>query len=139
MTGAAGWGHDHFWERAITRRSLFGGTAGAVAAATVGPSATVLADGADPKPIPGGGLVASVTGVPGGPEPFHVYAPNAVDEPASITDFDGVTGWAHHVGTGTGTVAGVATPMTFDTDMRFQDGLYVGVDGRTRRGTFGFI
>jgi hypothetical protein len=34
---------------------------------------------------------------------------------------------------------GVPVAMGIDTDMRFQDGLYVGVDGKTRRGTFGFI
>jgi hypothetical protein len=98
-----------------------------------------MADGSDPKPIPGGGLTQAVTGISGGPEFFHLYAANSSDEPASVGDFDGLTAWAHHLGTGTGMYNGVPVAMGIDTDMRFQDGLYVGVDGKTRRGTFGFI
>ena len=32
-----------------------------------------------------------------------------------------------------------ADRLTFDADMRFMDGVYTDVAGRTSRGTFGFI
>ena len=83
-----------------------------------------------PKPIPGGFTVDGIT--------FHVTSFG--DEPAVITDFQGMTGVADVQGTGTATNPdGSTETLLFDTDMRFFKGVYVAQDGRTRRATFGFV
>ena len=90
-----------------------------------------------PKPIPNGidflgnGNVFHV-GVPG-PEFGHN------EEPSLITDFKGTVGIARVQGTGVGTQGGKRANYSFDTDMRFMDGLYVGVDGKQHQGTFALI
>jgi hypothetical protein len=88
----------------------------------------------DPKPIP-------FTEDFGTGTPFHVRAPGvfhpADDEPSTITDFNGFVGIAFIQGTGRDTTTNEA--LLFDVDMRFMDGLYVGVDGKHHQGTFGFI
>lgn len=99
-----------------------------------------------PKPIPGGlDFFQLLTGTPG--PLFHVLPPTlylpdgSTNEPSTITDFNGFLAAAEIQGTGTATdtSTGETTQLTFDVDMRFMDGVYVGEDGRTRRGTFGFI
>jgi hypothetical protein len=94
------------------------------------------AAGSDPIPVPGSPLLA----------PFHVWAPIAVDsidaEPASITDFNGVVGIAYVSGmvTRTDHSSGVIERRFFGgADMRFMQGVYRGVDGKPRQGTFGFV
>jgi hypothetical protein len=86
--------------------------------------------------------------VPGSPglAPFHIWAPIFVDsqdaEPASITDFNGVVGLAYLNGmvTRTNVVTHEVKRFPFlDADMRFMQGVYRGVDGKPRHGTFGFI
>jgi hypothetical protein len=102
--------------------------------------------GALPKPIPGGlDLLGLITGTPG--PLFHVRPPTlynpdgSTNEPSTITDFNGFIAAADIQGTGTATntQTGETTRLTFDADIRFMDGVFVGEDGRTRRGTFGFI
>jgi hypothetical protein len=95
----------------------------------------------DPLPIPGGS-----PGLGGG---FHIYGPtpdgslDPIDaEPASITNFDGTTGLAYVDGTVTRTriSTGERVELPFiASDMRFMQGVYRGVDGKPRQGTFGFI
>lgn len=112
-----------------------------------GPLAAAAPPGTSaPKPIPGGlDLEQLLTGTPG--PVFHVLPPTlylpdgSTNEPSTITDFNGFIAAADIQGTGTATntQTGETTRLTFDADMRFMDGVYVGEDGGTRRGTFGFI
>jgi hypothetical protein len=137
-------GHSHFWERAMSRRALFGTIGGAAAvAATAGaskPLRAIAGPPADPKPIPGG-IVAAGQG-------WHVSGPgyNVPDTPSSglaeqstITDFNGAVGCTIVRGTGVGRQGGALVPLAFDSDMRFMQGRYIGVDGVIHTGTFGFI
>lgn len=138
-------GHTHFWDRAMSRRQAFG-TAAAAAAALAGSTALrplrawAGDGGAEPRPIPGG-LVAGGQG-------WHVNAPayNTADDPGSglpdqstIFDFQGDIASAIVRGTGVGRQGGAVLPLVFDSDMRFMKGRYIGMDGRLRTGTFGFI
>ena len=130
-------GHAHFWERAMLSRRQFirtsVGATGAVLSSALWMPAVAHASGGGqvpPKPIPGG--VA-----PG----IHVFLPAHGAEPSTIFDFNGFIGIAeiHGTGTGTDTSTGATTPLLFDTDTRFMKGVYVGVDGKKHRGTFGFV
>jgi hypothetical protein len=61
-------------------------------------------------------------------------------DPSSITDFKGFVGVADVQGTGTGrNPDGSVETLLFDTDMRFMQGTYVGLDGRVHQATFGFV
>ena len=124
--------HAHFWKRAISRRSFTGAVAGFLAS----PCFTAPVGG-DPKPIPGGFQ-------PFGPgtEVFHVLLPGSGIEPSTITDFNGHVGlaivrgaWEKTSGPG----PAPTPPLFYDSDMRFMDGEYVGMDGRHHQGTFAFI
>jgi hypothetical protein len=152
-SGAARHGHAHFWERAaqrgITRKTFLTRSAGVVGAAAglglLAPAKATAAN-ASPKPIPGGlGPADLGLPVPPFPEIIHVEAPGVLtppdSEPITITDFKGGIGYAIIDGSGTGrnTATGVATPYSFNCDMRFMQGAYVAEDGHLRRATFGFI
>jgi len=123
----------------MSRRRFIEGTGGLVAAAAIGQVAqtrALLAAGNDPVPIPGSPNLA----------PFSVWAPIFVDsidaDPSSITNFNGVAGIAYVNGMvrRTNTVTGEVDVLPFiDADMRFMQGVYRGVDGRPRQGTFGFV
>ena len=63
----------------------------------------------------------------------------SADEPSAIGDFNGVVGAVELQGTGTGRQGGTSETLLFDADMRFMQGVYVGVDGHTHQGTFGFV
>lgn len=135
-------GHTHFWERAMLSRRQFlvttAGATGIVLGSGLWMPGQALAwgNGAAPRHIPGG-----IQPFGPGTEVFHVFLPGEGNEPITITDFHGSIGIANVDGTGTGTdtKTGVKTPYTFDTDMRFMQGVYIGVDGEKHRGTFGFI
>jgi hypothetical protein len=136
-------GHAHFWERAMSRRALFGTIGGAAAAAAVGgalkPRRAFGAPPSDPKPIPGG-IVAAGQG-------WHVNGPgytipgdaSSLPDQSTITDFNGAVGCTIVRGTGVGRQGGAVVPLAFDSDMRFMKGRYIGVDGIVHSGTFGFI
>ena len=138
----------------ISRRQLFRYGASAGAAATVAPLLPALTGAAHaggppdvlpaPRPIPGG------LQIPGGPL-IHVFAPGpegltlpftgvqlmGLDvEPSVITDYQGVTALAFHVGTATGSDG---KQYNLETDMRAIEGTYVATDGTRQRGLFGFI
>jgi hypothetical protein len=112
------------------------GTGALVAAGAVTRPQVTHAAGDDPIPVQGSPALA----------PFSVWAPAAFDpidaDPATITDFNGVAGLAyvsgmvHRTNTRTGQVDDF--PFT-DADMRFMQGVYRGVDGKPRQGTFGFV
>lgn len=143
----AGRGHAHFWERAMSRRNLMqtAGLAGAALAGTrllrtLPAGAADMASGADPRPIPGG-LTVNGHG-------YHVYTPgrsnpadpsSPLNEPSTITDFDGIVAITQTQGTGTEYQGDTAVPMAWDSDMRFMAGRYRGMDGRIREAAFGFI
>ena len=63
-------------------------------------------------------------------------------EPATITNFNGVVGIAYLSGlvTRTNRKTNAVDVLPFvDADMRFMQGVYRGVDGKPRQGTFGFV
>lgn len=78
-------------------------------------------------------------------EVFHNFAPHVFDPPntdrSGIFDFKGDIGYAIIDGTGKGrnTRTGVRTPLSFEVDLRFMQGEYVGIDGRHRHATFCLI
>ena len=133
--------------REWSRREFVRTTGGAVAtAAALGsgllrPRILLAAAPDDPLPIPGGS--PALGGL------FHVYGPtpdgsfDPIDaEPASITNFDGFVGLTYVDGTVTRTSisTGERVELPFiASDMRFMQGVYRGVDGKPRQGTFGFI
>jgi hypothetical protein len=94
------------------------------------------ADSIAPRPIPGG-----IQPFGPGTEVFHLFLPGHGAEPSTITDFHGSIGVAHLQGTGTGTNTdtGSASSLVFDVDMRFMQGVYIGVDNETHNGTFALI
>ena len=129
----------------LTRRRFIQTTGGVVVAgAAIGHQLLrpqiLSAQGDEPLPIPGGSPLLS---------PFHIYGPtpdgsfDPIDaEPSTITNFNGVVGLAYVNGMVTRThVPSGATeefPFLF-SDMRFMQGVYRGVDGKPRQGTFALI
>jgi hypothetical protein len=100
-----------------------------------------------PKPIPGGlrlGLAAPYDFIhvfPPGPEtiklPFTGGMLQGLDvEPSTLTDFQGVSAVAFHVGEAKGSDGHT---YNLETDIRVMDGKYVAVDGTTRHGSFALI
>ena len=96
-----------------------------------------------PNPIPGGielapGVVIHVFGA-GDPSvtlPFTGITLQGLDyEPSTITDFNGVSAVAYHVGTAR---ASDGTTYNLETDIRAFHGEYV-VDGEARRGSFALV
>jgi hypothetical protein len=66
----------------------------------------------------------------------HVLPPGIGFEMSTITDFNGVVAASETRGRAHGSDG---TNYGFDTDMRFMLGTYRGLDGRIRKGAFGFI
>jgi hypothetical protein len=151
-------GHPHFWQRALSRRQFVRTAAGATAMVVGGglwvptPVAAEQDENnnnddhkpgrgnPEPKPIPGGTDLFALLGQGHGPT-FHFFFPAFRQEVSTVGDFDGFVAAAEiqGKGTATNTATGAKTTLYFDADMRFMDGRYVAVDGRTRRQTFGFI
>jgi len=127
-------GHAHFWERAMLSRRQVIKTAvaatGAVLSSGLWMPALAHADNPAPRPIPGG--VA-----PGA----HIFLPGPGSEPSTITDFHGFIGVAALRGAGTGinTRSDQEHRLVFDVDVRFMQGVHIGLDGERHRGTFAFI
>lgn len=133
-------GHTHFWQRAMLSRRQFMATAagatGAILASGLWMPGIALADNAAPKPIPGG-----IQPFGPGTEVFHVFPIAHGVEPSTITDFHGFIAAAEIQGTGTATNTdtGATSLLNFDVDVRFLQGVYIGMDGEQHGGTFGFI
>jgi hypothetical protein len=96
-----------------------------------------------PNPIPGGielegGFVIHVF-APGDPSvtlPFTGITLEGFDvEPSTITDFDGSSAVAYHVGTARGSDG---RSYNVETDMRAFEGEYI-VEGEVRRGSFALV
>jgi hypothetical protein len=125
---------------AVSRRRFLG-TAGAagvglgLGSGLLTPAAAVADSGGSavlPRPIPSGFLTPVGVFI-------HHHLPGRGIEASQITDFRGTIGLAQLTGTGTSTLNGTSSKLTFEIDNRFMQGTYVGVDGRRHRGTFGFI
>jgi hypothetical protein len=128
----------HAHHASLSRRRFLGGAAGAVGvtlgASVLDPTRAFAGKPTNPtpRPIPGGFDI--------GGQVFHVFGFGPGQEPSTITDFNGFTGVTDVQGTGTATYPdGSSETLLFDTDMRFMDGAYVGVDGAVHKGTFGFV
>jgi len=125
-------------ELPLTRRQAI--RTGALAAGTVaglslaGAVPALASSGSQPRPIPGG-FDETFTPVPKNPF-VHVLPPAIGFEMATITDFHGVVVAGEVQGNAHGSDG---STYTFDCDMRFMRGKYVGRDGKARNGTFGFI
>jgi len=132
-------GHTHFWERAMMSRRRFmrtaAGATGVVLASGLWMPGRALADNPAPQPIPGGFEACGKL--------FHVdpSSPGPGAENSTIFDFHGSIGAAEVQGTGTGTNTnnGTTSSLLFDVDMRFMQGVYIGVDGEKHTGTFSLI
>lgn len=136
-------------DRTFSRRGVLGAASSlGLIAAGARLARPVAAAGTGPKPIPG-----TIDPFKSGGA-FHVNLP-PVGDPSTFTDWRGTVGVVHVAGMGTVVRAGsVAAPpagspaakpvavgdrLTFDADMRFMQGTYVGEDGQPHEGTFGFI
>ncbi len=114
------------------------GATGAVLGSGLWVPGMALADNPAPKPIPGDFQ-------PFGPgtKVFHIdsSSPGPGAENSTIFDFHGSIGAADVRGTGTGTNTdtGTTSSLLFDVDMRFMQGVYIGIDGETHTGTFSLI
>jgi hypothetical protein len=130
----------------VSRRRFMQATGGVAAGAAIAGQLlrpwTVYAAGDDPLPLPSGSL-----------GPFRVFAPYRLDdpnlqldppdaEPATITNFSGVVGLAYIDSTVKRTKISTGETVelpSFFSDMRFMNGVYKGVDGKPRQGTFALI
>lgn len=125
---------------ALSRRQLLGrgaGALGGLAGLSLLDAPSVLARPRGrgmPRPIPGG-FDETFNLVPDGAF-AHVLPPGIGFEMSTITDFNGVVGASEIRGKARGSDG---SQYSFDTDMRFMRGAYVGLDGRLRQGAFGFI
>jgi len=112
------------------------GATGAVLASGLWMPGLALADNAAPRPIPGG-----IRPFGPGTELFHIFPIAPGVELSTSTDFHDASGGAEvqGKGTATNTDTGATSSLSFDVDMRFMQGVYVGMDGEKHRGTFSFI
>ena len=125
-------GHRH----APSRRPFLAAGAGLGAAGFLGTQvigagpALAAPTAGDPRPIPGG-----IQPFGPGTEVFHLFPPGA-GEPNTITDFNGFVGVVHVQGTGTDNNGNT---LFWDSDLRFNHGVYQDTNGQIRRGTFAFV
>ena len=144
-------GHEHFGLMSRRRFVQAAGAAGGLAVASkwLWPSvasATPTAS-ATPRPIPET-ISGTDLGDSSNTHVFHILPPfppqnGQYIEPITIFDFEGVVGRTEVTGTGsgtgTGTNEGKSKTYNFDVDMGFMKGKFVGKDGKTHHGTFGFV
>jgi len=143
-------------EKWLTRRNLIRGAAGTAAGAGLllgsGLRLSARADDEDegernkckavPRPIP---HISTPPGThfffPGPVDASPTSSPNTGHDPSIITDFSGVIANADLIFSGTGTDlnSGASARYDFHADMRFMDGVFVGLDSERHRGSIGFI
>ena len=147
--GVAPVGHDHFWQRALSRRQVLGGTAGLAglaAASRLGlpglASAHEFGTG-DPRPIPGGTMIDGLGTFhfffPTSPNPAgsHDTIENGRGDPSLITDFKGTVGVGDWSG-GTGKDQH-GNALFWAADVRFMDGEFIALNGQRVRAAFAFL
>lgn len=138
-------GHDHFWERALSRREFLGATFATGAALTLPGLVPAIAQAANalPNPIKGGTQL--------GPFFKHFYFPTLVNpvgatqvvengsgDGSTIRDFKGVIGVSEFPPTGAASDPFFGGQF-WAADLRFMKGLFVSTDGARHRGVFAFI
>ncbi len=143
-------------QKRIGRRNLIRGAAGTAAGAGLllgsGLRSSAFADDEDEgkhnkckpvaRPIP---HITSPPGAhfffPGPVDSSPATSPNTGHDPSIITDFGGVIGQVDLTFSGTGTDLNTGASATYDfhPDMRFMDGVFVGLDKEQHRGAIGFI
>ena len=140
-------GHDHFWDRALSRRQFLGAAVASGAAVSLPGLAPVVAEAATapvlPNPIQGGTQL--------GPFFKHFYFPTLVNPPGATQVVDKGTGdgstirdFKGHIGVSEFPPTGGASDPFFGgnfwaADVRFMKGVFVGRDNAHHRGTFAFI
>ncbi len=130
---------SHYARHELSRRALIGGAAAAAVGTSLGsgllwPTAASAAPVSVPPPRP----TPATTTLNGVAFHFVPFGPGV--DPSSITDFKGFVGVADVRGTGTArNPDGSVETLLFDTDMRFMQGTYVGLDGDRHEATFGFV
>lgn len=100
-----------------------------------------------PVPIPGGFNARKAFGPRFPDRFFHLFLPGPGAEPSTIFNFRGKVAILNIHGTGTRTeldhdtaVPVNRTPnLPFATDVRFMQGVYIGVNGAEHQGTFAFF
>jgi hypothetical protein len=95
-----------------------------------------------PNPIPNGIAPLAPFGIFIHHFPVTPGAPLAnINDPSNITDFRGFVGVTRirGGGVGTDTVTGAMTNLAFQADMGFNQGHFVGTDGRQHEGSFAFV
>jgi hypothetical protein len=145
----------HHRHGALTRRQFLQAGLATLAAGAAGLgragaawAAPSMKSTADPRPIPYGSpfLYPDPTifhaDAPGYPLPDPPFPTNpATSNPATITDFNGAVGLMYVGGHGThhDLVSGQTSTLTWEVDMRFMVGEYIGQDGGQHNGTFCLI
>jgi hypothetical protein len=133
-------GHDHFWDRAMSRGVFLRATGTATAAGLVLPALAraggLPTDGDLPRRIP-----QSIQPLGPGTPRIHFEFPGPTAEPSLITNMQGRVGVANVAGMGwrVDHAAGTREHLPFDADMRFMKASYVGRDGDVHHGTFAFV
>jgi hypothetical protein len=148
--------HNTPHDKWLTRRSLIRGAAGTAAGAGLllgsGLQLSARVDDEDegednkckavPRPIP---HISTPPGThfffPGSVDASPATSPNTGHDPSIITDFSGVIANADLIfsGVGTNLSTGASAKYDFHADMRFMDGVFVGLDSERHRGAIGFI
>jgi len=143
-------------EKWLTRRNLIRGAAGTAAGVGLllgsGLRSSALADDEDEgernKCKPVARPIPHITAPPGthfffpGPvDASAVTSPNTGHDPSIITDFSGAIANADLIFSGTGTDLNIGASARYDfpADMRFMNGIFVGLDNERHRGSIGFI
>ena len=123
-----------FSRRQLLQRSAvaLGGVAGL---GLLDPTSVFGSVAAAPRPIPGGFKLPDFRIVPRGAD-LHILLPGIGFEMSTITDFNGVVGGSDTRGLAHDSHG---RRYSFDCDMRFMRGVYVGLDERLHNGSFGFI
>jgi hypothetical protein len=97
------------------------------------------------KSIPGGVAPLTPFGTIVHHNPLPAALPaggvGAISDPSQVTDFDGFVGLTHIQGGGTGTdtITGAPTTLSYRADMGFSQGTLIGTDGQVHKGTWVFV